>query len=227
MTVILHSHPGDVLNDEELQPWRDVPVAVAVDQAPEARVDIAIRPINPPGKQPRLFGRAVTVLCDPPDFGSVLHAVDIVGPGDVLVIAAGGHGDAAMIGEILCGHLRSKGGTGMVCDGAVRDVAALAGWSNFSVFTRFINAKGPEGAERGSVQAPVNIGGRLVSPGDLIIGDDDGLAALSPDLARGRIGEARKKIDLEEKWVASLARGTSIADTFDLSPAAGPAGTNS
>ena len=63
-----------------------------------------------------------------PIFGAVPHALALVRPGDVLVIAAGGHAKTAMIGEILGGHLRRLGCCGLVCDRAVRDVGTLAGW---------------------------------------------------------------------------------------------------
>ncbi len=123
MTVTVHSVPAPLLTPEEIEPWRAVPVAVAVDLVPDQQIDPLIRPLNPPGKQPRLFGRAVTAQCEPPDFGAVLHALEHAGPGDVLVIAAGGNAQFAMIGEILSGHLRNRGCAGVVCDGAVRDVA--------------------------------------------------------------------------------------------------------
>ncbi len=219
MAVTIHEPKGDALADAEIEPWRAVPVAVAVDLAPEDQLDIRIRPINPPGRQPKLFGRAVTALCAPPDFGAVLHAVDLAGPGDVLVIAAGGRDDAAMIGEILCGHLRSRGAVGVVCDGAVRDVAMLSGWSDFSVFARAVNPRGPTGLCEGAVNAPVIVGHRRVSPGDLIVGDDDGVVALSADAVRGRVAEAEAKRALEEQWVAALASGRSVAETFGLAPA--------
>src|SRR5919107_4334869 len=94
----------------EIDRWRTVPVAVAVDLSRDVgQIDPAIRPLLPAGQQPRLFGRAVTALCEPPDFGAVLHAVDLVRPGDVLVIAADGHAETAMIGEILGGHVRRLG----------------------------------------------------------------------------------------------------------------------
>jgi regulator of RNase E activity RraA len=72
--------------------------------------------------------------------------------------------------------------------------------------------------ERGVVNAVVTIGGRLVSPGDLIIGDDDGLAALSPAAIRSYIGDAEAKLALEEVWQKSLADGRSVAETFGLPP---------
>ena len=85
-----------------------------------------------------------------------------------------------MIGEILGGHLKRLGACGLICDGAIRDVAELAKWNDFSVFSRAITPRGPISAERGRVNCSVVVGGRLVNPGDLIIGDDDGLASLDP-----------------------------------------------
>lgn len=216
MPVILHSAPVRI-SDELIARWRVVPVAVAVDLGPDiGRVDPAIRPLMPPGRQPRLFGRAVTAVCDPPDFGAVLHAVDLIEPGDVLVIAAQGRSDTAMIGEIVSGYLRRRGAAGFVCDGASRDVGMLADWTDFSVFTRHIAARGPASAERGAVNLPVAIGGVVVSPGDLVIGDDDGLAVLSPTAVAARIGDALAKLEREAGWEASLASGRTARETFGL-----------
>jgi regulator of RNase E activity RraA len=194
-----------------------VPVAVAVDLGRDiGQIDPAIRPLRPAGQQPRLFGRAVTALCEPPDFGSVLYAVDLIGPDDVLVIAAAGHAETAMIGEIVGAQVRRKGGVGVLCDGAVRDVATLAGWPDFPVFTRFVTPRGPSSADRGAVNVPVVVGGQLVSPGDLVIGDDDGLVALSPAAVRARIADAEAKLALEAEWEASLSGGRSVRETFSL-----------
>ena len=95
----------------------------------------------------------------------------------MLVIAAAGHADTAMIGEILGGHLRRIGCRGIVCDGAVRDVAELASWDDFSVFSRHVNAARAGRREQGRGQCEAStVGGLRISPGDLVIGDDDGLA---------------------------------------------------
>ena len=219
MTVTLHSPGNDDLTKADIDAWRNVPVAVAVDLVPDEQLDIEIRSLNPPGRQPRLFGRAVTVRCEPPDFGAVLHALELVGPGQVLVIAAGGRDDAAMTGEILGGYLHDKGCAGVVCDGAVRDVATLASWPDFSVFSRSVNPRGPTGAARGEVQLPVTIGNRQVSPGDLIIGDDDGLVALSPASVRGHAAGASARLTHEAEWVEGLGSGRPVAEVFGLSPA--------
>ena len=120
-------------------------------------------------------------LCEPPDFGAVLLAIDRIGAGEVLVIAAQGRAETAMIGEILSGQARRRGAVGVICDGAIRDVATLAQWADFSVFTRHVTPRGPWSAERGAVNAPVVFGGQTIGPGDLLIGDDDGLVALDAD----------------------------------------------
>ncbi len=226
MPVTLHRAPDPAADPEagltaaELARWVPVPVAVAVDLGRDAgQIDPAIRPLRPAGRQPRLFGPALTVRCEAPDFGAVLHALDLIGPGQVLVIDAGGHRDTAMIGEILSGHLRGKGVAGLVCDGAIRDSGTLAGWDDFPVFTRWITPRGPTGAERGAVNLPVVIGGCLVAPGDLMIGDDDGLVALAPAVARGRIAEAEAKLTREAGWVAALSAGRTAAEVFGLMPA--------
>jgi len=206
-----------MLTDAEIAPWRSIPAAIAVDLARDiGQIDPAIRPLRPPGQQPPLFGRAVTALCEPPDFGAVLHALERVGPGDVLVIAAGGVREFAMIGEILCGYLHRRGAAGVVCDGAVRDVAAIAGMSDFAVFSRWITPRGPTGASLGAVNVPVVIGGTRVSPGDLILGDDDGLVCLSPENARGRLAAAQAKVAKEAEWIAGLESGRSVKDVFGL-----------
>jgi regulator of RNase E activity RraA len=218
MTVTIHPTTRD-LTDVEIAAWQAIPVAVAVDLSPESQIDPAIRPINPPGKQPRLFGRAVTVSCTPPDFGAVVLALEHVGPGEVLMIAARGDAVTAMIGEILSGHLRNRGAAGVVCDGAVRDVATLSAWPDFAVFSRSITPRGPTSAANGTINAPVMIGGRRVTPGDLVIGDDDGLVALSPEAVRSRIPDAEARLAREAAWIKSLAAGKSVVETFGIEPA--------
>ncbi len=181
-----------------------------------ARLTLPSDLLRPPGQQPRLCGPAVTASCEPPDFGAVLHAVDLIDPGDVLVIGASGNAETAMIGEIVSAYVRRRGGVGVICDGAIRDVATLASWSDFSVFTRWVTPRGPFSANRGAVNIPVVVGGCNVVSGDLLIGDDDGLAVLSPSAVRNRIEDAELKVGQEAEWTANLASGRSALETFGL-----------
>jgi len=219
MAINIHSGNKDSLSSDEIKAWQDIPVAIAADLVPEEQLDIAIRPLGLPGKQLKLCGCAFTALCEPPDFGAVMHSIDLVKRGDVFVIATSGSDDTAMIGEILCGRLRSMGCAGVICDGAVRDVAAIASWSDFSVFARLVNPRGPTGAEKGVIQHSVKIGNCTVNPGDLILGDDDGLIALSPANAREKLKHAQAKLVLEQEWEAGLAAGKTCAEVFGLEAA--------
>ncbi len=95
----------------------------------------------------------------------------------------------------------------------------LGRWRNgriSPVFTRHITPRGPWSAERGAVNAPVVFGGRIVCPGDLLIGDDDGLVALDRESIRSLIADAEAKLRLEAEWQASLAAGRSMVETFGL-----------
>ncbi|KGJ03090.1 Regulator of RNase E activity RraA [Paracoccus halophilus] len=216
MSLSIHRHDEQPIDPELLTRWRQIPVAVIVDLAPARQIDPGIRPLLPAGRQPAMFGRAMTVRCAPPDFGAVLHATGAIRPGQVLMIEAGGDCSHAMIGDILAGHLHRRGGAGLVCDGAVRDVHGLAGMEGFSVHCRAVNPLGPTTARAGEVNAPVTLGGCEVAPGDLIIGDDDGLAALPPALLPQLIEAAEAKLTLEAEWTARLVAGDPVADIFGL-----------
>ena len=199
-----------------IERWRRIPVPVIVDLAAECQIDIAIRPLCPAGRQPALFGRAVTARCAAPDFGPVLRAIGVIAAGEVLVIDAAGVAEWAMIGDVLGGHLHRIGVAGIVCDGAVRDTGALAEMTGLSVYARHINPRGPIGAAGTEVNVPVTIGGCPVSSGDLIIGDDDGLAALTPAQAAALIDRAEAKLVLEAEWNRRLASDEPIGQIFGL-----------
>jgi 4-hydroxy-4-methyl-2-oxoglutarate aldolase len=217
MSVTVHPRIKSAVSPKEIERWRNIPTAIVADISKGAcLLNPDIRPLLPPGKQPRMFGFAVTAICAAPDFGAVLHALDHMERGDVLVIAADGHRGNAMIGGILGGHLRRKEAAGIVCDGAVRDVAELAGWPELPVFTRYITPLGPTGVERGEVNAPAIVGGITINPGDLIIGDDDGVVSLRPEYVHTLIDAAEAKFALEVKWQSSLEGGRSVKETFRL-----------
>lgn len=216
MTIAVHEPEVAPVPEALLARWRAIPVPVAVDLAPERQIDPAIRPLLPPGIQPPLFGRAVTVRCDPPDFGAVVRALALVGKGRVLVIDAGGDRVTAMIGDVLGGQLHRQGAAGLVCDGAIRDVNGLAAMAGLAAYSRSITPRGPTSAGGGTVNAPVVIGGCTVAPGDLLLGDADGLIALTPaDLPR-LIDKAEAKVALEAEWTRRLAAGEDPRAIFGL-----------
>lgn len=217
MTIRIHDSERFVVTPHLMKRWSKMPVTIVADVSDDVcLIDPLIRPLRPAGEQPRLFGRAVTARCVPPDFGAVLRAIDFVVAGDVLVIDAQGTAGHAMIGGILGGHLRRKGAAGIVCNGPVRDVAELAAMKNFAVYARSVTPSGPTAWAHGEVNGPLNISGTIINPGDLIIGDDDGLAAVDEEATQTLISKAEEKLALEGKWVAELNSGKSLAKVFKL-----------
>ena len=219
------THPEHVMTNTStaidpalIERWRHVPSAIIADVSQGAcQIDPAIRPLCPAGQQPKLLGRALTVHCAPDDIGAVVRALDIARSGDVLVIAAQGQRASASIGAILGGYLRSRGAAGLICDGAIRDVEELAAWRDFSVYTRFITPRGPATLAHGEVNGTVSCGGRNIAPGDLVIGDDDGLVSLTPAQAASLLAAAEAKLELEQQWRTRLAAGSTMVEALGLS----------
>jgi 4-hydroxy-4-methyl-2-oxoglutarate aldolase len=179
-------------------------------------MDPKIRPLRPFAGGKRLFGPAVTVWCEPADIGAALYAVALAKPGDVIVIDAGGCLQTAVVGEHVCGAARRKGVAGVIANAAVRDVGPMSAWADFPVFALGITARGPISIEHGSVNEPIVCGGVPVRPGDLILGDDDGMVAIPREEAERRLKEARTKMELEEEWDRRLSAGESTLQVFGL-----------
>lgn len=217
MPTLVHRPAYPRLAPDLVDRWRRVTGAVAADQlGGGAHADPSVRPIRPLGDGVRLFGSAVTALCEPRDYGPVHHAIDAAEAGDVLVIAAGGRSDAAMIGELLSTAARLKGLAGVVLDGAVRDVGTLSGWGDFHVFARWITPRGPSTMQAGEVNAAVDFAGVRVEPYDLVIGDDDGLVFVPRGEATAKIEACLARVEAEVGWEAQLAAGRTTLDVFNV-----------
>lgn len=139
--------------------------------------------ILPFSKNATLLGYAMTVKTRAGDNKMIHEALDVIERGQVLVVDGGGDLSQALIGEIIVAKAIFKGVAGIVLDGAVRDVAAIRN-SELPCFAKGINHKGPYKNGPGAINVQISIGGMVVNPGDLIIGDDDGVLAVHPDIAR-------------------------------------------
>ena len=204
--------PKDVIDA-----WRTVPSAIAADKLNgRCLADARIRPIRPFAPGATLVGRAIPAGCEPADDGPVHHALAVGQPGDVIVVAAGGRPDAAMIGELLSGAARRKGIAGVLVDGAVRDVNTLAQWTDFPVFTRWITPRGPSSMERGRVNDTILFGGITVSPYDIVIGDDDGLVIVPQAVSAQTLKLCLAHVAAEKAWEAALNAGATTAETFSV-----------
>jgi 4-hydroxy-4-methyl-2-oxoglutarate aldolase len=208
--------PKERLPEVLLARWSAIPTSVAADVLAGLTVlDPAIRPLRPMAGK-RLVGLAVTALCEGTDYGPVHQAIGVAGKGDVLMIEAGGRPSPAIIGELLGGSARLKGIAGLVANGAVRDVAVLGSWPNFPVFAKHVTPRGPSSMDRGTVNDVIAMGGVRVRPGDIVIGDDDGVVIVPRDQAATAIEAAEARVRAEEGWEKELAKGVSTLDLFNV-----------
>ena len=167
-------------------------------------VDAAIRPLH---DKSQLVGVAFTVKVPPGDNPMVHKAIDAAQLGDVIMVDAGGGVAQAIIDEIMSTLAAKRGIAGIVIDGAVRDAGALAA-SRFPVYARGVTHRCPYKNGPGEIGAAVAIGGLVMHPGDIVVGDEDGLVAVRQSLA-GKVLEAAGALAAAESAVLrSIADGT-------------------
>lgn len=179
-----------------------------------------LRPMHAGGA---MAGPALTVKVPPGDNLMVHKALDLARAGDVIVVDAGGETTNAIIGEIMSRLAAKRGLGGLVIDGAIRDVAAIAAGA-LPVYARGVSHRGPYKDGPGEINVPVSIGGMVVRPGDLVVGDADGLVVLAaqdaPAVLEAAIALAAREdvtmrgIDdgtVDRSWVDATLRQKGLA----------------
>ena len=165
---------------------------------------VGILPVN---KSPvSVCGNAVTVSVRSGDNLMIHKALQILQPGDVLVVDGGGDISRALFGEIMMTVAKSHGAVGAVFDAAIRDVEAFER-HQFPCWARGVNMRGPYKDGPGSINVPICIGGMTVNPGDIILGDGDGIIALSPEIALEGARLGKEKELTERKTIQSILDG--------------------
>jgi regulator of RNase E activity RraA len=173
------------------------------------RILPAPKRLDPMHRGDHMVGVALTVRVCPGDNLMVHKAIDMAQPGDVIVVAAGGDLSQAIIGEIMSTLAAKRGCAGMVIDGAIRDSGALA-TSKFPVYARGVTHRGPYKNGPGEINVPVSIGGMVVNPGDIIVGDDDGVVALGQDIAAIVLKAAKAKAKDEDAMLKAIRKGGKV-----------------
>lgn len=133
--------------------------------------------LRPMHRQGKLAGPALTVKAPPGDNLMLHKAIDMAVPGDVIVMDAGGEVSHAVMGEMMLAHARARGIAGFVLNGAIRDADAFLDM-NVPTFARGVTHRGPYKNGPGEVNCPIAIGGMVVMPGDLVLGDSDGVVVV-------------------------------------------------
>jgi regulator of RNase E activity RraA len=206
MSTCRMHRPGPPPDPDLLEQCRELPTSILSDSMERAGGVSGVHWV-PGGRWPRVAGPALTVRTRPGDNLVVHRALDLAGPGDVVVVDGGGALDRALLGEIMARYAATRGVAALVVDGAVRDVEGLAA-GPLPVFARGINHLGPYKDGPGELYGPVHVGGSVVRSGDIVVGDADGVAVLPRERAAEVVATGRERLAEEEAVFAQMAAGT-------------------
>lgn len=174
--------------------------------------DAGLKPLDPTRV---LVGTAVTVDLAPADNWYIHVALLQAGPGDVLVINAKSYVEAGPWGDVLTCAAQERGLAGLVIDGAVRDSRDIIA-SGFPVFARGLSIKGTSKAIPGRINIPVTVGGVVVHPGDVILGDADGLVRVPADETPHALAASEARTEKETHFRNRIRAGETTLELLGL-----------
>ena len=151
-------------------------------------------------------GVALTVKTRPGDNLMLHKAIEMAGPGDIIVCDAGGDLTNSLMGEMMYEQAMYRGVSGFVLDGAIRDCAGLRKGS-LPIYAAGVTHRGPYRTGPGEINIPVSVGGMVVAPGDIILGDEDGVLCVKPDEAEAAYVAGKAILDKEIKLVPLIREG--------------------
>ncbi len=193
-------------SDEMLKAYAELPVANVSDSM--QRIFAAGPTLRPMHTSGGLCGSAVTVKVRPGDNLMLHKAINMAVPGDVIVVDGGGDLTNALMGELMLAYAIKRGVVGFVINGAIRDLDAFQK-INLPTFAAGVTHRGPYKDGPGEVNVPISLGGMIINPGDIIIGDADGVLAVPLDEAEEILQSTLKKNDIETRQRKAIAEGTN------------------
>ncbi len=210
MTQSIHTfeiHPAPpVLDDHTATALHGIVTPHLSDNLHRQAGVVGLRRYNRTGK---LVGTALTVKTRPGDNLFIYKAMTLLKKGHVLVVDAGSELSNACVGEIMKKYLQQRGCTGLIVDGAIRDVVAFE-QDSFPCYARGNVHRGPYKDGPGAVNVPVSIGGQVINPGDVIVADEDGIVAFPPELTDALIKAGHAHAAKEVRIMEEIANGEIV-----------------
>jgi regulator of RNase E activity RraA len=163
----------------------------------------------------RILGPACTVKVYPGDNLMVHKALDIAQPGDVIVIDTSASAMTAAAGDLISTKARHRGVAGFVVDGLVRDLEEIRALGDFPVYARGVTPIGPLHRGPGEINYPVSVGGIVVFPGDIIVGDLNGVVVVPSGIAPELLDRLTVQAVKETDYVAAVREGDFSNDWVD------------
>lgn len=194
------------------------PATIHEAQGKLGALDPRIKPIQP-GLQ--LCGPAITAQCHIGDNLMIFEAINLAQPGDILVVSAGNNPEQGGFGDVLAAACIGKGIAGLVIDAGVRDGRGLRA-IGFPVFSLGLCIKGTSKDTLGTINHPVVVGGEYISPGDIVVGDDDGVVVVRTDDVARLAKACQDREDHESKLIEMHRSGRmEIEDRYEMMRAKG------
>ena len=191
-------HDRGVTPDPELaEAFRGVPVTIVSDCLGSGVGSLGLEPFHG-DRALALCGAALTVRVRPGDNLMIHKALTLAQPGDVIVVDGSGDVSHALVGGLMLLAAQARGVAGFVIDGAIRDVLEWAEGGT-PVFARGHSHRRPSKEGPGEINVPISCAGLVVAPGDLVIGDADGVVAVPPDRLALLLEDVRAKLEDEER----------------------------
>ncbi len=200
-----------MLSKEELKQFSKLPTGNVCDaNGKRGNMEASIKPID---KTSTLTGPAVTVRCPPGDNLTIHQAIYCAEPGSVLVIDAHGYTGAGPIGEIVVIACQERGIAGIVINGTCRDSLEIEKL-NFPFFCKGFNPGGTVKKSLGAINETIECAGCVVHPGDIIVGDADGIVVIQKEKAREVLQKAQAIADKEVKIIEMLRSGKTTLEIY-------------
>ena len=207
-------HLGAKVSAETVERFRSIPVANVSDSM--SRVVAGGPRLRPMHRDGVMAGPALTAKTRPGDNLMLHKAIDIAEAGDVIVVDGGGDLTNSLIGEMMSAHAEQRGIAGMVIYGAIRDYDTIHA-GRYPIFAAGVTHRGPYKDGPGEINVPIAIDGMVIEPGDLIVGDGDGVVCVPFGSTAEVLKATTAKHEAEIKQLAAIKAGKSDRSWVDVS----------